>query len=190
LGTLGGGVTSLWHGVPNPGGIFSNETGNLVFFGVSIKSTIAGHTFTANQVQFSGANYSLIGNGVNAGSLGAGPFNTPYFLGATTIGGALTPVVNGTTPYQEMYAVGFGVGSTVNFPGDYTNPATLQALMLDPGTPAGVLTGQYSLTGVADPVIGGFAGTDINGAPAPATITLMGIGLAGIVARVRRRKAA
>lgn len=176
---IAAGVTNLWHGVVNssdPAAV--GQGGNFVYFGLTI-STTAGETFTASSVNFNGAFYdnNLIANGQGAQSLaGAGSLYS-------NIGGVLTPVTDATV-VSNLYYVGIGASIFNTAPGDYSTAAGLQSLMFAPSTPSGLFTGSYTVSGTT-----GAGGVDINGAPAPATFALMGLGLAGLITRVRRRMA-
>jgi hypothetical protein len=190
---FGGGVTGLWNGVVNPTGAFAGEHGNVTYFGLAITLNPGGvgpQTFTPSQVNFNGSNYvdpvshQPIFPGLIPPNNGAGSLGGAATFGYTDIGGVLTPVATAATPVSNLYYVGFGTSLGNSFPGDYSDPASLTALMQNsPGnTPNGLVTGSYTLFGSS-----GGGGLDVNGAPAPATFALMGLGLAGIVSRFRRR---
>jgi len=178
------GVTNLWHGVVNstdPAAV--QQTGNWVYFGLGVVGT-AGETFTGNQVNFNGINYpagepTLSSPNQGAQSLAAA--NSLY----SVIGGVLTPVTPSTVVDNLYYVgIGYSIGNTA--PGDYNSAAALQNLMYAPATPTGLLTGSYTVNNGVNPAASGAGGLEINGVPAPATIALMGLGLAGLVRRVRR----
>lgn len=185
-----GAVTGLWNGLANPTGAFAGQTGNWMYWGLAIR-TSAGDTFTAANVSFNGTGNStfggLIPNGTAAGSVVGG---SNLLFGSSTIGGPLFAINAGNqnTPLMELYYVGKGV-SIGNNNGDFTDANSLNALMLPPLTPQGIISGGYTLTGIAGGPLSLTAGVDINSVPAPATFALMGLGLAGLVARVRRRHA-
>jgi hypothetical protein len=190
---LGGGVTGLWNGVVNPTGAFAGQLGNVVYFGLAITLNPGGvgpQTFTPSQVNFNGSNYvdpvshQPIFPGLIPPNNGAGSLSGASSFGYTDIGGVLTPVATAATPVSNLYYVGFGTSLGDSFPGDYNSPASLATLMTNtPGnTPNGLVTGGYTLFASS-----GAGGLDVNGAPAPATFALMGLGLAGIVSRFRRR---
>jgi hypothetical protein len=179
---IAAGVTNLWNGVVNAGPPApSGQTGNWVYFGLTITGT-AGETFTASQVNYNGSNYPF--NGPNFGAQSLAGANSLY----SNIGGVLTPVTDSTV-VSNLYYVGLGYSIGNTAPGDYTNAATLQAYMTHPSTPSGLLTASYTINNGVNPAVTGAGGVDINGTPAPATIALMGLGLAGLVARARRRMA-
>jgi hypothetical protein len=186
----GFGVTDLFNGLvnQNPG-----QLGNAMYFGVAIRSDVPGQTFNANQVNFS---FTYPNNADSGGpiSLGTAGFNQPYLLGASSIGGPLSPITSASENVQELYYVGFsytlenapGNGGTGVFPYQFNSAGQLQSYFNDPFTPNGFLTGTYTVsngfgTGT------GVGTTEINGVPAPATLVVLGFGLAGLVARNRRR---
>jgi hypothetical protein len=187
----GNGVNDLFNGLinQNPG-----QLGNALYFGVAIRSDQAGQTFTANDVNYTFSYPNNLDGGTF--NLSSASFNQPYLLGASTIGGPLTPITSASQAVQELYYVGFGYtlenapgpGGTSTIPYQFNGPAQLQSYFADPFTPSGFITGSYTVSNGFGTGTG--AGTtEINGVPAPATLGLLGIGLAGVVARVRRRKA-
>lgn len=184
---LGGGVTGLWHDGVNPTGAFAGETGNWVYFGLSVVSTVPGETFSANDINWSGF-YSFDGalGPVNLGTVGG--FGSPTIQGALTAGGPLQNIT-AATQVEELYYVGIGYSIGNQFGIDYTDAASLEALLFDPATPSGILTGTYTISNGFGSAAGA-GGVDINPAPAPATLALFGFGIAGLVARRARRKAA
>jgi len=172
---IAAGVTNLWQGVVNAASP-SGQTGNWMYFGLSITTT-AGETFTPSSVAYNGSNYPFDAPNFGAQSL-AGASNL-----YSVIGGVLTPVTDSTV-VDNLYYVGIGYSIGNEAPTDYADVPTLQAYMFDPDTPSALLTASYTISGTT-----GAGGVDINGAPAPATLALMGLGLAGLVTRVRRRMA-
>lgn len=193
-----GGVTGLWQGdafTGGGGGAFATQTGNQIYYGLIIRSDVPGQTFTAADVEFLADNpFTGPFGPVNlapAANSGSG-----FMLGRTSIGGPLVTVTSAATALQELYYVGNGF-TINNFNTDYLDEADLEALMAaSPGnsqgftTPSGFYIGAYRIIAGAGAGTTGVAGVDINGAPAPATIALMGLGLGGIIARYRRRKVA
>jgi hypothetical protein len=189
----GNGVNDLFNGLinQNPG-----QLGNSLYSGLALRSTVAGQTFNLNDITFS-FNYP---NNADSGSSNLGAttngYNSQYLLGASTIGGPLTPVTGPTQALQELYYVGSsytlqnapGAGGTSTNPYQFNGPAQLQSYFNDPFTPRGFFTGTYTVTNAFGTGTGSGT-TEINGVPAPATLGLLGIGLAGIVARVRRKVA-
>jgi len=178
---IAAGVTNLWQGqvnAPTPPG----QTGNWVYFGLSVVTT-AGETFTPSSVNFNGINYPAgQASGLSSPNQGATTLAGAGNL-YSAIGGVLTPVTDSTVVDNLYYVgIGYSIGNTA--PADYSTAAQLQNLMFPPATPTGLLTGSYTAGGTT-----GTAGVEINGVPAPATIALMGLGLAGLVTRVRRRMA-
>jgi hypothetical protein len=178
VNVIAAGVTNLWQGVVNntdPAAV--NQTGNWVYFGLTITTT-AGETFMGSDVNFDGVNYPAFGVS-NFGAQSLAGANNLY----SEIGGVLQPVTDSTV-VDNLYYVGLGYTIQNFAPGDYSTPGQLQAYMFDPLTPSGNLSGGYTIAGTS-----ATGSVDINGVPAPATIGLMGLGLAALVSRVRRRMA-
>jgi hypothetical protein len=179
----GSGVSDMFYtqagGSPtgiNVGGAYSTQTGNVTYFGLAITSTAGTGTFTANDVNFTGS-YAFPGvvTPVNLGSVLG--FGSNYFLDQNG-----NPITSPSQAVSAMFYVGVG-GGIFNTPGaDFTSPGTLNDLVNNPLTPAGLMVGQYTVSGVT-----GGAAVDINGAPAPATLGLIGLGLAGLIRRARRK---
>jgi len=192
------GVTSLWKGDannnnPNLGPAFNNEVGNFTWFGMKVIGGSGGvpASFSLNSLGIlpSGAftgTYTPTDDPNNIASF-IGTFNPNIYFTDDGMGG-ITQVLSNSQTLTSLYSIGRGM-SIQNSPGDYGGPGAetnLENLMrpTPTGTPQGLLVGTYNFTGGS-----ASAGLDINGVPAPATIALMGFGLAGIVARVRRKTA-
>jgi hypothetical protein len=181
------GVLGLWNGVVNNPG-FNGHLGNGIYAGLSAVAT-GGDTFQVQHVSFSGYTYAF-GNTPGFNLSAAVPGGNVF--GATTAGGPLSVVTAadiGTTNYVEIYYGGerYSIPNTYNI--DFTTPASLQALFLDPITPRGLIQGTWT---VDNGLISGsgLGGTEINAVPAPASLIIMGFGFAGARLISRRRRSA
>ncbi|CAN5432542.1 hypothetical protein BH11PLA2_BH11PLA2_36640 [soil metagenome] len=182
-----GPLTGLWNGDTSAAGAFAGSLGNAIYMGLSLKGD-SGSTASASQVSYSGTSFAF-GNSTGIPDLST-VLGGGNVYGALTPGGALSVVSSGATQYAELYYVGQAYSIVNNFGVDWTTAANLAPLFTPPLTPQGFLSGSWSVNNGIDPIATGVGSTEINGAPAPATLVLMGLGFVGssVVARVRRRR--
>jgi hypothetical protein len=202
------GVTGLWTGVATndsaanfgaanqaPAANYVGQTGNQAYFGLKITKDAADPAITVAGLTFNGFNYpaaqalgylganELAGTYTNADLFGFFGLPAGGTLGTTP----LVAITNINDPFDAIVYSGAGYGFQIGT-ADYTNLAELRGISgTTPSgpnallTPAGSFTAGYTFSGVT--TVGQL---DINFAPAPATIALMGFGIAGLVRRGRR----
>jgi hypothetical protein len=158
-----------WLGTVNPGGAYSAETGNAVYFGLAV--TDSGGTFDIDDISF-----FLTGTGVTdlAGALQFDS-NTVGFNGVaeynTTFGSA---AVDDSTPLTSFYYSGIHSDSVAT----------------DPSQVAGIIASLESTGDVASYTVDGTTAQITfnvgSSTPEPGTFAVVGLGLAAL-AGVRRR---
>jgi hypothetical protein len=169
-----------WMGVANPGGAYANEVGTRLFYGLSITSSPGTDT-----------GYTIAGLLANLSFVGTTSPDTPaldYSFGAGSFAGLSPSKYTYTTDaagnVTSFYYAGVSNAFQVLAGDDPTPGASLQDdINYDlAGIPSFTATGQYFLPGFS-----GSSTVSVTATPEPASLTLMGIGLAALAWRQRKR---
>ena len=187
---------SSWMGTAPGVGAFAAETGNSIYFGLSV-TAIAGFTFQLADVSYAVAgNAGAIGNVNGAGNLqadfGLNTFNS-VLVGVTSFGadgvaggGDDTFLTTGTTIGIDLVGLYYtGVASGIDITADYPNYA---ADVLNGLTNQQILTNAINFFNTAGP---GGGPVQISGSysvvPEPASMAVLGLGMVGLLGYTYRR---